>query len=161
MGTGGPNFPTWPEAAACQRVASSSSSGYNHLLSNEHNLGLNGPKITTHTRTQSTCLMQVLPEENFLLEMAGLPMPILGVKGKTAVVGGVWGMTRRRRKMMVIILINKTIVFNKLLLLFYERFNIGEKNDVELSLPLSRSLSPWPEGLSPSWEVRVETVAEG
>lgn len=27
------------------------------------------------------CLMQVLPEENFLLEMAGLPMPILGVKG--------------------------------------------------------------------------------
>lgn len=35
--------------------------------------------------------MQVLPEENFLLEMAGLPMPILGVKGKTAVVGEVCG----------------------------------------------------------------------
>lgn len=34
-----------------------------------------------------TCLTLALPGENFLLEMAGFPMPILGVRGST-VVGG-------------------------------------------------------------------------
>lgn len=33
------------------------------------------------------CLTLALPGENFLLEMAGFPMPILGVSGST-VVGG-------------------------------------------------------------------------
>lgn len=114
MGTGGPDFPTWL-AAVDRHVTSSSSSDQTHLLSNEHNLGLNMPKKTTHTHKHSTCLMQVLPEENFLLEMAGLPMPILGVKGKTAVVGGGWRMTRRRRKTMVNITVQSLLL---LLLLF-------------------------------------------
>lgn len=61
MGTGGPNFPTWPVAAACQRVTLSSSSDHDHLLSNEHNLGLNAPKITTHARRHTKYLLDAGP----------------------------------------------------------------------------------------------------
>lgn len=39
------------------------------------------------------CLILALPGENFLLEMAGFPMPILGVRGST-VVSGAWGFER-------------------------------------------------------------------
>lgn len=46
--------------------------------------GLTALRVLHH----EPCLILDLPEENFLLEMAGLPIPILGVRGSKVVMGG-------------------------------------------------------------------------
>lgn len=94
--------------------------------------------------------MQVLPEENFLLEMAGLPMPILGVKGKTAVVGGVCREEKEEEKE------NHGHRYH---------FHCGRRKKRQRAEPMTQNslspLSPWPEGLSPSWAAKVGTAVEG
>lgn len=48
----------------------------------------NNRYVRKHTGQRSpTCFTRALPGENFLLEMAGFPMPIFGVREST-VVGG-------------------------------------------------------------------------
>ena len=60
------------------------------ILCNKRDHKIWGEKDTRKRKknTSLTCFTLGLPGENFLLEMAGLPMPILGMSGINVVVGG-------------------------------------------------------------------------